>query len=51
VERKRRLLKAKLIKLKTEGSGSGGAAVVSHEEEAAANQAEFKKQKKTKEFR
>jgi hypothetical protein len=49
VERKRKLLKAKLIKLKEEGGG-GGAAVASPLDETA-SQAEFRKQKKAKEFR
>ena len=62
VERKRKLLKAKLTKLKEEGGGCGGsggggggdcgaAAVANSPLDETASQAEFRKQKKTKEFR
>ena len=60
MERKRKLLKAKLTKLKEEGGGGGGgggggdcgaAAVANSPLDETASQAEFRKQKKTKEFR
>ena len=62
MERKRKLLKAKLTKLKEEGGSGGGgggggggdcgaAAVANSPLDETASQAEFRKQKKTKEFR
>ncbi len=58
VERKRKLLKAKLTRLKEEGGGGAGAGVTGGGDSAGtslledpASLAEFKKHKKTKEFR
>jgi hypothetical protein len=59
VERKRKLLKAKLTKLKEEGGGGGAGGGVTGGGDSAGNSlledpaslAEFKKHKKTKEFR
>ncbi len=58
VERKRKLLKAKLTKLKEEGGGGGAGGVTGGGDSAGtslledpASLAEFKKHKKTKEFR